>query len=183
LPSPWHEAWARAKLGKFSDGEVYFQILENVRGAECVRRAAVHESRRFHLMELLMMRTRSSAPRPWRITRWFRITLRAPGRKDKSARADFREARRRPDGERRANRALTLDCTRRKFRLLQRAGRSPVRFARADRVLREENIGNLTVVSPDAGRGTRGRLRAFLGVDRLQTPPNRYPPRASAAPC
>ena len=44
-----------AKLGKFSDGEVYFQILENVRGADVFVVQPCSNPADFHLMELLMM--------------------------------------------------------------------------------------------------------------------------------
>ncbi len=50
-----HLRVARGKtvLGKFSDGEIYFQILENVRGADVFVVQPCTQPVDFHLMELL----------------------------------------------------------------------------------------------------------------------------------
>src|ERR1700721_878181 len=46
-----------AKLGRFSDGEIYFQILENVRGADVFVVQPCSEPVDNHLFELLLMIT------------------------------------------------------------------------------------------------------------------------------
>ena len=57
-----------AKLGKFSDGEIYFQILENVRGADVFVVQPGSNPADFHLMELLMMIDAFKRASAWRIT-------------------------------------------------------------------------------------------------------------------
>ena len=57
-----------AKLGRFSDGEIYFQILENVRGADVfVVQPCCHPSDR-HLLELLVMIDAFKRASAWRVT-------------------------------------------------------------------------------------------------------------------
>ena len=57
-----------AKLGKFSDGEIYFQILENVRGADVFVVQPGTDPADFHLMELLIMIDAFKRASAWRIT-------------------------------------------------------------------------------------------------------------------
>ena len=58
----------QASLGRFSDGEIYFQILENVRGADVfVVQPCSHPVER-HLMELLLMIDSFKRASAWRIT-------------------------------------------------------------------------------------------------------------------
>jgi ribose-phosphate pyrophosphokinase len=58
----------RVRLGKFSDGEIYFQILENVRGADVFVVQPCTNPVDFHLMELLMMIDAFKRASAWRIT-------------------------------------------------------------------------------------------------------------------
>ena len=58
----------QARLGKFSDGEIYFQILENVRGADVFVVQPCCHPVDFHLMELLMMIDAFKRASAWRIT-------------------------------------------------------------------------------------------------------------------
>src|SRR6204780_1607120 len=142
-----------AKLGKFSDGEVYFQILENVRGADVFVVQPCSNPADFHLMELLMMIDAFKRASAWRITAVMPYYCYAPqDRKDKprvpiSAKlvADLLET----AG---ASRALTLDLH---APQIQGYFNVPVDHLYASPVLidyfAKKNIGNLTVVSPDAG--------------------------------
>ena len=57
-----------AALGKFSDGEIYFQILENVRGADVFVVQPCSHPVEFHLLELLMMIDAFKRASAWRIT-------------------------------------------------------------------------------------------------------------------
>ena len=43
----------KSLLGRFSDGEIYFQVLENVRGADVFVVQPCHHPVDCHLMELL----------------------------------------------------------------------------------------------------------------------------------
>ena len=58
----------RAHLARFSDGEVWFQIQDNVRGADVFVVQPTGPPVNENLMELLVMLTRSSAPAPAAIT-------------------------------------------------------------------------------------------------------------------
>src|SRR6202030_4860852 len=58
----------RASLGRFSDGEIYFQILENVRGADVFVVQPCTQPVEYHLMELLMMIDAFKRASAWRIT-------------------------------------------------------------------------------------------------------------------
>ncbi len=151
-----------AKLGKFSDGEVYFQILENVRGADVFVVQPCSNPADFHLMELLMMIDAFKRASAWRITAVVPYYCYArQDRKDKprvpiSAKlvADLMET----AG---ANRALTLDLH---APQIQGYFNVPVDHLYASPVLIEyflqKSIGNLTVVSPDAGGVERARAFA-----------------------
>jgi ribose-phosphate pyrophosphokinase len=157
-----------AKLGKFSDGETYFQILENVRGADVFVVQPCSNPGDFHLMELLMMVDAFKRASAWRITAVIPYYCYArQDRKDKprvpiSAKlvADLLET----AG---ANRALTLDLH---APQIQGYFNVPVDHLYAAPVLvdyfRQKKLGPLTVVSPDAG-GVE-RARAF--AKRLDAP-------------
>ena len=160
-----------AKLGKFSDGEVYFQILENVRGADVFVVQPCSNPADFHLMELLMMIDAFKRASAWRITAVMPYYCYArQDRKDKprvpiSAKlvADLLET----AG---ANRALTLDLH---APQIQGYFNVPVDHLYASPVLidyfKSKNLKNLTVVSPDAGgveraRAIAKRLKAGLAI-------------------
>jgi ribose-phosphate pyrophosphokinase len=158
----------KAKLGKFSDGEIYFQILENVRGADVFVVQPCSNPGDFHLMELLMMVDAFKRASAWRITAVVPYYCYArQDRKDKprvpiSAKlvADLLET----AG---ASRALTLDLH---APQIQGYFNVPVDHLYAAPVLvdyfRQKHLGPLTVVSPDAG-GVE-RARAF--AKRLDAP-------------
>ncbi len=152
-----------AKLGKFSDGEVYFQILENVRGADVFvvqpcsnpggfssdgiadddRRVQARLGLADHRRDARITATRARTARTSRACRFPRssspICWKPPG----------------------ANRALTLDLH---APQIQGYFNVPVDHLYASPVLIEyfksKNIGNLTVVSPDAGGVERARAFA-----------------------
>ena len=58
----------QAKLGRFSDGEIHFQILENVRGADVFVVQPCHYPVDNHLLELLLMIDAFKRASAWRIT-------------------------------------------------------------------------------------------------------------------
>ena len=151
-----------SKLTKFSDGEVYFQILENVRGADVFVVQPCSNPADFHLMELLLMMDAFKRASAWRITAVVPYYCYArQDRKDKprvpiSAKlvADLLET----AG---ANRALTLDLH---APQIQGYFNVPVDHLFASPVLieyfKQKEIRNLTVVSPDAGGVERARAFA-----------------------
>src|ERR1700687_4070103 len=151
-----------AKLGKFSDGEIHFQVLENVRGADVFVVQPGSNPADFHLMELLMMIDAFKRASAWRITAVMPYYCYArQDRKDKprvpiSAKlvADLLET----AG---ASRALTLDLH---APQIQGYFNVPVDHLYASPVLIEyfknKNLGDLTVVSPDAGGVERARAFA-----------------------
>jgi ribose-phosphate pyrophosphokinase len=148
-----------AKLGKFSDGEIYFQILENVRGADVFVVQPCSNPSDFHLMELLVMIDAFKRASAWRITAVIPYYCYArQDRKDKprvpiTAKlvADLLET----AG---ASRALTMDLH---APQIQGYFNVPVDHLYASPVLidyfRQMRLGNLTVVSPDAGGVERAR--------------------------
>jgi ribose-phosphate pyrophosphokinase len=150
---------ASMNLGKFSDGEIYFQILENVRGADVFVVQPCSQPADFHLMELLMMIDALKRASAWRITAVIPYYCYArQDRKDKprvpiSAKlvADLLET----AG---ASRALTLDLH---APQIQGYFNVPVDHLYASPVLVEyfkaKKLPNLTVVSPDAGGVERAR--------------------------
>ncbi len=158
----------KASLGKFSDGEIYFQILENVRGADVFVVQPCHHPVDFHLMELLMMIDAFKRASAWRITAVVPYYCYArQDRKDKprvpiSAKlvADLLET----AG---ASRALTLDLH---APQIQGYFNVPVDHLYASPVLveyfKKKNLKALTVVSPDAG----GVERARFFAKRLDAP-------------
>ncbi len=152
----------RAALGKFSDGEIYFQILENVRGADVFVVQPCCHPVDFHLMELLMMIDAFKRASAWRVTAVIPYYCYArQDRKDKprvpiSAKlvADLLET----AG---ASRALTLDLH---APQIQGYFNVPVDHLYASPVLVEyftkKRLGAVTVVSPDAGGVERARFFA-----------------------
>lgn len=151
-----------SKLGKFSDGETYFQILENVRGADVFVVQPTCHPVDVHLMELLLMIDafkRASAARITAVMPYYGYARQ--DRKDKprvpiSAKvvADLVET----AG---ANRALTLDLH---APQIQGYFNIPVDHMYATPVLLEyfvrKGLAELTVVAPDAGGVERARFFA-----------------------
>ena len=149
----------KAMLGRFSDGEIYFQILENVRGADVFVVQPCCYPVDNHLLELLLMIDAFKRASAWRITAVLPYYCYArQDRKDKprvpiSAKlvADLLET----AG---ASRALTLDLH---APQIQGYFDVPVDHLYGSPVLveyfRQKNLPNLTVVSPDAGGVERAR--------------------------
>ena len=152
----------KALLGRFSDGEIYFQILENVRGADVFVMQSCHHPVDNHLLELLLMIDAFKRASAWRITAVLPYYCYArQDRKDKprvpiSAKlvADLLET----AG---ASRALTLDLH---APQIQGYFDVPVDHLYGSPVLveyfRHLNLQNVTVVSPDAGGVERARFFA-----------------------
>jgi ribose-phosphate pyrophosphokinase len=158
----------QAMLGRFSDGEIYFQVLENVRGADVFVVQPCHYPVDNHLLELLLMIDAFKRASAWRITAVLPYYCYArQDRKDKprvpiSAKlvADLLET----AG---ASRALTLDLH---APQIQGYFDVPVDHLYASPVLveyfKQLKLENLTVVSPDAG----GVERARFFAKRLDAP-------------
>jgi ribose-phosphate pyrophosphokinase len=152
----------KALLGRFSDGEIYFQILENVRGADVFVVQPCSYPVDNHLFELLLMIDAFKRASAWRITAVLPYYCYArQDRKDKprvpiSAKlvADLLET----AG---ASRALTLDLH---APQIQGYFDVPVDHLYGSPVLvdyfRQKKLPNLTVVSPDAGGVERARAFA-----------------------
>ena len=152
----------RAELGRFSDGEIYFQILENVRGADVFVVQPCCHPVDCSLLELLLMIDAFKRASAWRITAVVPYYCYArQDRKDKprvpiSAKlvADLLET----AG---ATRALTLDLH---APQIQAYFNVPVDHLYASPVLveyfKQKKFPNLTVVSPDAGGVERARAFA-----------------------
>ena len=152
----------KSLLGRFSDGEIYFQILENVRGADVFVVQPCSYPVDNHLLELLLMIDAFKRASAWRITAVLPYYCYArQDRKDKprvpiSAKlvADLLE----PAG---ASRALTLDLH---APQIQGYFDVPVDHLYGSPVLvdyyRNKKLPNLTVVSPDAGGVERARAFA-----------------------
>jgi ribose-phosphate pyrophosphokinase len=151
-----------AKLGRFSDGEIYFQILENVRGADVFVVQPCCYPVDNHLLELLLMIDAFKRASAWRITAVVPYYCYArQDRKDKprvpiSAKlvADLLET----AG---ASRALTLDLH---APQIQGYFNVPVDHLYASPVLveyfKKKALKAITVVSPDAGGVERARAFA-----------------------
>jgi len=149
----------KALLGRFSDGEIYFQILENVRGADVFVVQPCCYPVDNHLLELLLMIDAFKRASAWRITAVLPYYCYArQDRKDKprvpiSAKlvADLLET----AG---ASRALTLDLH---APQIQGYFDVPVDHLYGSPVLveyfRQMHLPDLTVVSPDAGGVERAR--------------------------
>jgi len=158
----------QSELGRFSDGEIYFQILENVRGADVFVVQPCSHPVDYHLMQLLMMIDAFKRASAWRITAVMPYYCYArQDRKDKprvpiSAKlvADLLET----AG---ASRALTLDLH---APQIQGYFNVPVDHLYASPVLveyfKKKALGEVTVVSPDAG----GVERARFFAKRLDAP-------------
>lgn len=152
----------KAILGRFSDGEIYFQILENVRGADVFVVQPCCNPVDNNLLELLLMIDAFKRASAWRITAVLPYYCYArQDRKDKprvpiSAKlvADLLET----AG---ASRALTLDLH---APQIQGYFDVPVDHLYGSPVLidhfRALNLPKLTVVSPDAGGVERARAFA-----------------------
>src|SRR5580693_5768570 len=152
----------KMKLGRFSDGEIYLQILENVRGADVFVVQPCHYPVDNHLLELLLMIDAFKRASAWRITAVLPYYCYArQDRKDKprvpiSAKlvADLLET----AG---ASRALTLDLH---APQIQGYFNVPVDHLYASPVLieyfKQRKLGKITVVSPDAGGVERARAFA-----------------------
>ena len=152
----------KALLGRFSDGEIYFQILENVRGADVFVVQPCSHPVDNNLLELLLMIDAFKRASAWRITAVLPYYCYArQDRKDKprvpiSAKlvADLLET----AG---ASRALTLDLH---APQIQGYFDVPVDHLYGSPVLvdyfRHKKLPNLTVVSPDAGGVERARFFA-----------------------
>ncbi len=152
----------QAALSKFSDGEIYFQVLENVRGADVFVIQPCSNPVDYHLMELLLMIDAFKRASAWRITAVMPYYCYArQDRKDKprvpiSAKlvADLLET----AG---ASRALTMDLH---APQIQGYFNVPVDHLYASPVLveyfREKHLKDVTVVSPDAGGVERARFFA-----------------------
>jgi ribose-phosphate pyrophosphokinase len=158
----------KALLGRFSDGEIYFQILENVRGADVFVVQPCCYPVDNHLLELLLMIDAFKRASAWRITAVLPYYCYArQDRKDKprvpiSAKlvADLLET----AG---ASRALTLDLH---APQIQGYFDVPVDHLYGSPVLveyfRQMHLPDLTVVSPDAG----GVERARFFATKMQAP-------------
>jgi ribose-phosphate pyrophosphokinase len=152
----------KSVMGRFSDGEIYFQISENVRGADVFVVQPCHHPVDNHLLELLLMIDAFKRASAWRITAVLPYYCYArQDRKDKprvpiSAKlvADLLET----AG---ASRALTLDLH---APQIQGYFDVPVDHLFASPVLvdyfKHKNLPNVTVVSPDAGGVERARFFA-----------------------
>jgi ribose-phosphate pyrophosphokinase len=152
----------QAALGRFSDGEIHFQILENVRGADVFVVQPCSSPVEYHLMELLLMIDAFKRASAWRITAVIPYYCYArQDRKDKprvpiSAKlvADLLET----AG---ASRVLTLDLH---APQVQGYFTVPVDHLYALPVMidyfHDNPPGPLTVVSPDAGGVERARYFA-----------------------
>jgi ribose-phosphate pyrophosphokinase len=152
----------KALLGRFTDGEIYFQVLENVRGADVFVVQPCSYPVDNHLLELLLMIDAFKRASAWRITAVLPYYCYArQDRKDKprvpiSAKlvADLLET----AG---ASRALTLDLH---APQIQGYFDVPVDHLYGSPVLveyfRNKKLPNLTVVSPDAGGVERARAFA-----------------------
>ena len=95
-------ARGRAEIRRFSDGEIFVEIHENVRGADVFVVQSTSSPGNDNLMELLLMLDalkRASAGRVTAVHSVLRI--RPPGPQGRAPRADQREARGRPDRHRR----------------------------------------------------------------------------------
>ena len=152
----------KALLGRFSDGEIYFQILENVRGADVFVVQSCCDPVDRHLLELLLMIDAFKRASAWRVTAVIPYYAYArQDRKDKprvpiSAKlvADLLET----AG---ASRALTLDLH---APQIQGYFNVPVDHLYASPVLieyfKQRKMKKVTVVSPDAGGVERARAFA-----------------------
>jgi hypothetical protein len=150
----------KALLGRFSDGEIYFQILENVRGADVFVVQPCHHPVDCHLMELLLMIDAFKRASAWRITAVLPYYCYArQDRKDKprvpiSAKlvADLLDRRSEPGAD--TGLACAADSG-----LFRCAGRSPVRLAGFGRIFSSHESAEFD--GRFAGCGRRGASEVF----------------------
>ena len=153
-----------AEVGRFPDGEVMVEVRENVRGGDCFVLQSICTPPNDNLMELLLLMDalrRASAKRITAVIPYFGYC--APGSQGRAARADQRQAGRRPHHHRgRLARAHGRSARRSDPGLLQYPGRQPLRDAGADPVPAQAHRGpaESSVVSPDAGGVERARAFA-----------------------
>ena len=152
----------KAEHGQFSDGETRFQVKENVRGADVFVVQPCHNPVNHHLMQLLLMVDAFKRASAWRITAV--IPYYPYARQDRKDRprvaisaklvADLLET----SG---TSRVLSLDLH---APQIQGYFNIPVDHLYAAPVLvdyfQKKKIGQITVVSPDAGGVERARLFA-----------------------
>ena len=127
-----------AKFQRFSDGEIHFQLLENVRGADVFLIQPTCYPTDQHLMELLIMEDalrRASAGRITAVVPYYGYARQ--DRKDRPRVAITSQACRRPSRHRRRqSRSLRRPPRRADPGLLQHPRRPPLRFARPRQLLR-----------------------------------------------
>ena len=147
------------KMQRFSDGEIYFQLLENVRGADVFVVQPTSYPVDQHLMELLIMidaLKRASAARITVVIPYYGYARQ--DRKDRPRVAISAKLVADLLTTAGANRALLVDLH---AAQIQGFFNIPVDHLFASPVLvgyfRELNLPNLTVVSPDAGGVERAR--------------------------
>ena len=179
-PAPWAWPLGRAHLSRFSDGEIWFQIQDNVRGADVFVVQPTSPPVNENLMELLIMLDafkRSSASRITAVIPYYGYARQ--DRKDKprvpiSAKlvADLLSA----AG---TDRVLTMDLHASQIQgffdvPVDHLFAAPVIIEYVDKL----KLENLTIVSPDAGgveraRAYAKRLDAALAiVDKRREEPN-----------
>src|SRR5260370_15197018 len=153
---------AQAHMTRFSDGEVYVQILENVRGADVFVVQPTSYPVDQHLMELLMMidaLKRASARRITPVIPYFGYARQDRKDRPRAAISSKLVADLLPTAG--AHRALTVDLH---APQIQGFFNIPVDHLFASPVLvghvREMRLPNLTIVSPDAGGVERARFFA-----------------------
>jgi ribose-phosphate pyrophosphokinase len=151
-----------AKLQRFADGEVYFQLLENVRGVDVFVVQPTCYPVDQHLVELIGDDRRAQAGLGGQDHGGGALLrVRPPGSQGPPARSHQRQAHRRPADDRRRQSRLFVDLH---AAQIQGFFNIPVDHLFASPVLvsyfRELNLPNLTVVSPDAGGVERARFFA-----------------------
>ena len=152
----------QTKMQRFSDGEIYFQLLENVRGADVFVVQPTSYPVDQHLMELLIMidaLKRASAARITVVIPYYGYARQ--DRKDRPRVAISAKLVADLLSTAGANRALLVDLH---AAQIQGFFNIPVDHLFASPVLvgyfRDLNLPNLTVVSPDAGGVERARFFA-----------------------
>jgi len=151
----------QAHLTRFSDGEVYLQILENVRGADVFVVQPTCYPVDQHLMELLLMidaLKRASARRITAVVPYFGYARQ--DRKDKPRVAVSAKLVADLLTTAGTHRALWLTCTRRRYKDFSTSRWIIVRVASAGGLLPQTGAGGSNGVSPDAGGVERARFVA-----------------------
>ncbi len=160
--SIWIANWVKSSVTRFSDGEIYFQILENVRGADVFIVQPTCPPVDSNLIELFLMIDAFKRASAKRITAVHSVLwLCAAGSQRQAAGSDFIQGCFRSAGRVRTDRLLTMDLH---APQIQGFFSIPVDHLFAAPVLVEYfqklNLPNLTVVSPDAGGVERARAFA-----------------------